>query len=611
MEKLERAEALRASGRLVEGETRLAFEPLAACDICGAEGRRQHALVIGRTVAGKTDVCMCSEHYLQHGVGLGPGHGEVLVPAGPPASIAVPAGTEPSGYARLIHDYRLTVTAPDRLTFIAAKGKGRTVERDGQTVVVLPLSYGPNEGDANHLLFALKYEGVNLQVLSALFRRIDLDRFERELEALLLTRPTGQYVRKLWFLYEFLSERQLPTPDLRFGNYLPLLDEDKYYTVRGERSPRHRIRNNLLGTRAFCPMVRRTPRLDEFERKSLSDEARKIVAQFDDDTIKRAVSYLYTKETRSSFGIEGERPSSSRTERFIALLKSVPQLVRLSREELARLQNETVDPRFAEGDYRNGQVYVAEQVDWARQKIHFVAPRPEDVASIMDGLLACQRRMEGSVVDPVIQAAAIAFGFVFVHPFEDGNGRIHRLLIHYVLSRSGFTPEGVIFPVSAVMLQRRHEYDEALEKFSVPLMRLIDYEESDDGTVTVKNEAAHLYRYFDATPMAEALYGWVERTVRDEFRRELEFIIGFREIRSDMDAIVEMPDAKANLFVKLCLQNGGRLSPSKRERHFARLTEAEVLALEQAVQAHSNRFPRDVADNRSNDRVDELAKPTL
>jgi len=159
------------------------------------------------------------------------------------------------------------------------------------------------------------------------------------------------------------------------------------------------------------------------------------------------------------------------------------------------------------------------------------------------------------------------------------------LLIHYVLSRNGFTPKGVIFPVSAVMLQRRHEYDEALEQFSVPVMRLTDYEEREDGVVIVKDETEHLYRYFDATPMAEALYGWVEETVRDELRRELEFIVGFRKIRQRIDSIVALPDKQADLFVKLCLQNNGRLSPAKR-RHFSWLTDKEVAALEKAVQAH-------------------------
>jgi hypothetical protein len=397
-------------------------------------------------------------------------------------------------------------------------------------------------------------------------------------------------VRQLWFLYEYLTDRRLGASDLGTGNYVPLLDEAEYYTAPARRSPRHRILDNLLGTRAFCPMVRRTERLREFESKHLAQEATKIVAEFDQDAIRRAVSYLYTKETRSSFSIEGESPSSSKTERFVGLLKTVPGIEKLTREQLVRLQGETVDPRFAEGDYRKSQVYVAEQVDLVRQKIHFIAPRPEDVPALMDGLLECQRRMEGTPLDAVVQAAVAAFGFVFVHPFEDGNGRIHRLLIHFVLSRNAFTPKGIIFPVSAVMLQRRHEYDEALEQFSVPLMRLIDYDEhgdgDGDGVVDVKNETAHLYRYFDATPMAEALYGWVEKTVREEFRRELAFIAGFRKIKQEIDAVVALPDKQANLFITLCLGNKGRLSPAKRGRHFGRLTDKEVAALEKVVQVH-------------------------
>lgn len=193
-------------------------------------------------------------------------------------------------------------------------------------------------------------------------------------------------------------------------------------------------------------------------------------------------------------------------------------------------------------------------------------------------------------MDSIVLAAALSFGFVFIHPFQDGNGRLHRLLIHYVLARTGFTPQGLIFPVSAVMLARRHEYDAALEAFSIPLMRLIDYDEDADGVVTVKNATAHLYRFLDATVMAEALYGWVQETVREEFRRELEFVVTFRDLRRELEEIVELPDRKANLFIKLCLQNGGKLSPGKRRSQFGELQDGEVTAMESAVQKRLGAF---------------------
>ncbi|WP_380802014.1 hypothetical protein [Sphingobium tyrosinilyticum] len=48
-------------------------------------------------------------------------------------------------------------------------------------------------------------------------------------------------------------------------------------------------------------------------------------------------------------------------------------------------------------------------------------------------------------------------------------------------------------------------------------------------------------------------------------------------------AIVDMSDGRAALLIRLMLQNGGRLSNSKRDR-YDELTEAEIATMEQAVQ---------------------------
>lgn len=45
-----------------------------------------------------------------------------------------------------------------------------------------------------------------------------------------------------------------------------------------------------------------------------------MVSAVEPAILKRAVHYLYTKETKSSFAIEGEAPSKDRTERFVAAL---------------------------------------------------------------------------------------------------------------------------------------------------------------------------------------------------------------------------------------------------------------------------------------------------
>jgi len=82
-----------------------------------------------------------------------------------------------------------------------------------------------------------------------------------------------------------------------------------------------------------------------------------------------------------------------------------------------------------------------------RNKISLVPARPEDVRDLMEGLVqqAERFRQNSQSMDAVIMAASVAFGFVFIHPFMDGNGRLHRYLIHEILSAAGFTPKGIVY----------------------------------------------------------------------------------------------------------------------------------------------------------------------
>jgi Fic family protein len=94
----------------------------------------------------------------------------------------------------------------------------------------------------------------------------------------------------------------------------------------------------------------------------------------------------------------------------------------------------------------------------------------------------------------LVAAALVSFAFDFPHPFSDGNGRIHRFLLHHVLARRGFGPNGIILPVSAVILNRPREYDQALESFSKPLMERLEYTMDDRQRMTVTNDTADFCR---------------------------------------------------------------------------------------------------------------------
>jgi Fic family protein len=243
-----------------------------------------------------------------------------------------------------------------------------------------------------------------------------------------------------------------------------------------------------------------------------------------------------------------------------------------------------VDPRFALNTYRDFQNYIGEEPGLREMILHFIPPRPCDVNDLMQSLLHTYTLMEKSSVNAVIAASVLSFGFVFIHPFEDGNGRMHRFLIHYVLARLKFTPEGIVFPTSAAIVRNMIRYDKVLETFSKPLMEMISqYTINDDGEMLVQQDTKDYYRYIDFTPIAEYLFECVEKTIATDFKEELDFLAVYDKIKRQCKEVVDMPDQKIDLFIKCVRQNGGSLSVRKQESHFKMLTSAEIEAMQKVI----------------------------
>ena len=488
--------------------------------------------------------------------------------------------TRPAGYAFLIEKYNLKVIPNWHTSFIGHAGGIRTIDRDGQRETIYPLQYWPGEGIGDHLEFAISYDGTNLGILSALFEKAS----ENEIASYISSKPTGKNARRIWFLYEYLTGRSLPLEDLGKMNYVDALDADLYYTIEsGEKVRRQKVVNNLLGSREFCPIIRRTKKLLSDESIDLPGLCQNIVSAYPPELLKRALNYLFGKETKSSFEIENIKPSASRTEIFISLLELAGYEDFCEKQLLIDIQNRIVDQRFVSTDYRTSQNYIGQSISLQRQLIHYICPKPADLKSLMDGLIASHKRMKASTVHAIAHAAVISFGFVFIHPFEDGNGRIHRFLIHNILSLRGVVPKGLMFPVSAAMLKNRQLYDSSLETFSKPLMKLVSYEIDDLGRMSVLGDTARMYRFIDLTTQAEALFDFVKLTIEHELTEELEFLSSYDETRKAIQEIVDMPDRQIDLFIRLCLQENGKLSARKRESHFSNLTDAEIVLMQEAV----------------------------
>jgi hypothetical protein len=494
--------------------------------------------------------------------------------------------SEPScraaGYAALIERYQIQGAAPWHQSLVC-DGAAKRIESSatGETETY-PAQYWPGDDPCDHLEFALKYDGTDLALLAKVLPAIGPGPIVQWVQAT----PQGKYTRRIWYLFELLTGERLPLADMTAGNYVDLLEPAEYFVLeRPTQVRRQRINDNLLGTGDFCPSVRRTAAISSFIDRDLSARSRELMSGYSPDLLKRAMGYLYTKETKSSFEIERITPDVSRTERFVALLHVATRDDLCTKPRLVEIQNQIVDPRFRETGYRTDQNYVGETVHFGNERIHYVCPGPELVEGLMSGVVAAHRRMEASGVHPVLHAALVGYGFVFVHPFGDGNGRIHRLLIHNILARRGFVPSGMVFPVSAVMLKRPAEYDASLEAFSKPIMQLADYELDDSGRMKVRNGGvlAPLYRYPDMTAQVEALFEFIRQTVETELAEELSFLANYDRTKRAMQEVVDLPDRDLDLFMRLCLQNHGKLSKAKRESTFRALRDDEIERLERCV----------------------------
>lgn len=480
----------------------------------------------------------------------------------------LPERGTPVGYAALIHAYDLSVPMPRTLAAIGEHH--RLAEAQGWRIFTP--RHAPDASLEGHLIFALKYEGLDLAVLKRLF----LATGAQPIENIVKTTPTGSYARRIWFLYEWLTGKTLDLPDADRGAYVEVVDPTLQYAIKGKTSPRHRVKNNLPGTPDFCPLIFRTETLERFTDMKLCTRAQEAVAAVPRDLLARTAAFLLLKDSKSSFAIEGESPPQDRIQRWGRAIGESGKHP-LDLDELLRLQRIVIgDARFVHLGLRTEGGFIGEHDRDTRMPIPaHISAHHEDLSALVKGMTVFDQMITPQL-DPVLAAAVLAFGFVYIHPFEDGNGRLHRYLIHHVLAERGFNPPGVIFPVSAVILERIDNYRRVLEDYSSRLLPLIEWQPTASSNIRVLNDTGDFYSFFDATPHAEFLFECVLKTIEHDLPEEAEFLRRYDAFRGRLSLVVDMPDRISDLLFRFLKQNGGMLSRRAREKEFAALTDNEV-----------------------------------
>lgn len=480
----------------------------------------------------------------------------------------VPEGIKLCGYSALIHAFGLEIPLPHILR--GAKPNFADTTADGWQLY--SPRHLPEPSLAGHLTFALRYEPVDLLILKALFQKAG----PAAIEAVVRDSPTGQYARRAWFFYEWLTGNRLNLPDAGAIGYTTALNPDLQITSPGTNSQRHKVRNNLPGSAAFCPLVTITPPIRAFLDRDLAAEAAAIIQPISQELIARAAAFLLLADSRSSFAIEGENPPQDRLQSWGQAIAQAGRN-RLSHDELCRLQHIVIpDTRFLRMGYRIEGGFVGERDRHSGAPLpEHISARTEDLRELMSGLIDFADT-QADVLNPVVAATMIAFGFVYIHPFEDGNGRIHRYLIHHQLAASGFNPTGLVFPVSSAFLSRIAEYRDTLRSHSGRILPFIEWRATAHQNVEVLNATADFYRFFDATPHVQFLFECVAQTIETDLPEEIHFLERYDRFKTTIEQRLALPDGRLDLLFRFLKQNGGTLSRRARDNEFAALTPEEA-----------------------------------
>jgi len=482
-----------------------------------------------------------------------------------------------AGYSYLVHKYDVKTYVIMPSCISKKHIRGNIIHKNGWSIY--DKRYWPGDTDIEHLVFALKHENFDLLSLKRLLEILQIS----DMESYIKSRPTGIYARKIWFLFEWFQERQLNIPDCTKCKIIDLLDDNKYFVAKGIFHKRYNLKNNLLGTRSFSPIIRRTPNLEKFIQLNLKEKAASLIGNVSKNLVARAASFLLLSDSKASFEIEGERAPVSRIERWGKTVSQAGKFP-LTRNEIIRLQNILIkDKRFTQIGLRKDGVFLGERDNDGYPLPEFIGARPEDLEMLIDAIIDTNNNLNCTQLDPVLQAVAIAFGFVYIHPLEDGNGRIHRYLIHHILSERKFSPPGLHFPVSSSMLKHIERYRDTLRHHSLPLMDLIEWKNTENMNVKVLNRTSDLYSYFDCTEACEFIYSCVKETIDIDFPEELNYLIGYDQAIETISNLLDMPDNTIKQLIVFIRQNNWKLSKRRRDKEFVELSDNEVIQIEKIV----------------------------
>jgi hypothetical protein len=325
---------------------------------------------------------------------------------------------------------------------------------------------------------------------------------------------------------------------------------------------------NGIGPYEFCPMVKKDPSLQQRGENILERLRAWATNPEHAQIVDRVMNWAYLSETRDSYAIENEAPSPDKERAFLSAMEHLRDRAPLSEEYLVGLQNVVITNDLKlERSFRDGQNWL-QRGGHGALAVRYVPPPPDAMRVLMDGLIRMANSREGDV-PPLVKAALVSFGFVFIHPFMDGNGRLSRLLAHHSLNFQEALPtvngNPAILPLSVAMKKNENDYLAALETFSKPARQLWDVTYiADNEFIFDFRSSPIVYSHWIGARASEFVTSCALIALEQSLVEETVFIQAYDKTYERIDRQFDLPNRTINLLIQWIRQNNCRMPQRRR-----------------------------------------------
>ena len=180
-----------------------------------------------------------------------------------------------------------------------------------------------------------------------------------------------------------------------------------------------------------------------------------------DDRLKKIVMNKTTPKGRSEREIAGYRDVLITIHENYDFIPVRPGMILQLHRDLYKFSNSAIG-----GNFKNSDNIIAEELPDGSKRVRFQPVPAWETSEAMDSLCsAFQEALTDPELDPLLLMPMFILDFLCIHPFNDGNGRMSRLLTLLLLHRSGYFV-GRYISIERLIADSKETYYEALQESS-------------------------------------------------------------------------------------------------------------------------------------------------